>query len=196
MARGLIVTRDRRQGRGRLSSLEMLPEEADEALAWVNAELAEMKIPQTQILAEFNDRLAGIGVSPVSKGAFSRYSVRKAKANRAYAERMRMDADLYDRLGADGAERATVTLSERLKVAIAEVVEKGNLSPKELNALANASRATVTAQRHALELRQKLEAELSAKVAEAQKDLGAIGKAHGISAEAMAKINQRLAGIA
>ena len=66
------------RGRGRLSSLEMLPEAADEALAWANAELRERRMPQAEILRQMNAMLADHGIAPVSVGAFSRYSIRLA----------------------------------------------------------------------------------------------------------------------
>jgi hypothetical protein len=71
----------KRSGRGKLSSIEILPEVCDEDIAWVNAELKERRIPQTEILREFNARIADHGCKPISKGAFSRYSVRKAQGS-------------------------------------------------------------------------------------------------------------------
>lgn len=69
---------NRRAGRGRLSSVDMLPEEAEPDIAWAAQELRERRMPQTEILREFNARLADRGIGAVSKGAFSRYSVRAA----------------------------------------------------------------------------------------------------------------------
>lgn len=71
--------RARRDGRGRLSSVEMLPAECREDVVWVNAELRERTIPQTEILDRFNARLSAKGQPPISKGAFSRYSVRVSR---------------------------------------------------------------------------------------------------------------------
>ncbi|MBB99178.1 MAG: hypothetical protein CML67_06530 [Rhodobacteraceae bacterium] len=188
--------RRRRAGRGRLSSMEMLPEEADADLVWVNEELRESKRPQVAILAEFNARLADRGIGAISKGAFSRYSVRRAREWREYDERLRLSKALCESMGPDGADRMTVALSERIKMAADGLLAQGNLSAKEISALANANRAAVTAQRHAADLRRSLEDEHKQKVAEAAKDVSRIGKAHGVSEEAMQKITQRLAGIA
>ncbi|MBC2858741.1 phage protein Gp27 family protein [Stappia sp. 28M-7] len=186
----------RRRGRGRLSSMEMLPEEADADLAWVNTELREGKRPQTIILAEFNARLADRGIASISKGAFSRYSVRRAREWRDYDERLRLSKALCESMGPDGADRMTIALSERIKMAADALLAQGDLSAKEINALANANRSAVSAQRHAAELRRSLEDEHKRKVAEAAKDVSRIGKAHGVSEEAMQLITQRLAGIA
>lgn len=186
----------RRQGRGRLSTLEMLPEEADADLAWLNEELREGKRLQIDILAEFNSRLADHGIAPISKGTFSRYSVKKAMQWREHDERLRLSKALCEGMGPDGADTMTVAVSERIKMAVDGMLAEGNLSAKEINALASANRAAVTAQRHAAELRRSLEEEHKRKVAEATKEVAKIGKSHGVSDEAMKKITQRLAGIA
>ncbi len=83
MAEDQTAPADRRSGRGRLSSIDMLPEICDEDIAWANTELRERKMPQTEILAQFNARLADKGIRGVSKGAFSRYSVRNSTQRRA-----------------------------------------------------------------------------------------------------------------
>lgn len=189
-------TGGRREGRGRLSTMEMLPEEADADLAWVNEALRESKQPQIAILADFNARLADRGIAPISKGAFSRYSVRKAQQWREYDERLRLSKALCEGMGPDGADKMTVAVSERIKMAADALLAQGDLSAKEINALASANRSAVTAQRHAAELRRSLEDEHKRKVAEAAKDVSRIGRAHGVSEEAMQLITQRLAGIA
>lgn len=186
----------RRQGRGRLSTLEQLPEEADADLAWLNVELRAGKRLQIDLLAEFNARLADHGIAPISKGAFSRYSVKKALQWREHDERLRLSRALCEGMGPDGADTMTVAVSERLKMAVDAMLAEGNLSAKEINALASANRAAVTAQRHAAELRRSLEEEHRKKVAEAAKEVASIGKVHGVSDEAMRLITQRLAGIA
>lgn len=79
----------RRSGRGVLSSIERLPETCDEDIAWANAELRERRMPQTEILRQFNARLADKGLKGVSKGTFSRYSVRLAVAAKEVEQRSR-----------------------------------------------------------------------------------------------------------
>ncbi|MES2755601.1 MAG: phage protein Gp27 family protein, partial [Pseudomonadota bacterium] len=67
-----------REGRGRLSSIDLLPDDAEAEIIWALEELRERRQPQVAILAEFNARLADRGVAGVSKSAFSRWSIRKA----------------------------------------------------------------------------------------------------------------------
>ncbi|WPJ68003.1 hypothetical protein STOPSMEL_27 [Sinorhizobium phage StopSmel] len=185
---------ERQQGRGRLSTLEMLPEEAEADLVWLNEELRESKRPQVAILAEFNSRLADRGIAPISKGTFSRYSVKKARQWREYDERLRLSKALCEGMGPDGADTMTVAISERLKMAADELLAKGNLSAKEIAALANANRAAVTAQRHSAELRRLLEAEYAERLKRAAQDVAGIAKKAGVSDETMEEINRRLVG--
>ena len=68
---------DRREGRGRLSSIDLLPEEAEEDVVWALEQLRARNLPQTVILAEFNERLADKGIEAISKSSWSRYAVLK-----------------------------------------------------------------------------------------------------------------------
>lgn len=185
---------ERQQGRGRLSTLEMLPEEADSDLAWLNEELREGKRPQVAILAEFNSRLADRGIAPISKGTFSRYSVKKARQWREYDERLRLSKALCEGMGPDGADTMTVAVAERIKMAADALLAEGNLSAKEINALASANRAAITAQRHSAELRRSLETEFSERMKKAAREVADVAKNAGVSDETMAEINRRLMG--
>lgn len=185
---------EREPGRGRLSTLEMLPEEAEADLVWLNEELRDGKRPQVAILADFNARLADRGIGPISKGTFSRYSVKKARQWREYDERLRLSRALCEGMGADGADTMTVAISERIKMAADALLSEGNLSAKEISALANANRAAITAQRHSAELRRLLEVEFTERLKRAAQDVAGIAKQAGVSDETMEKITQRLAG--
>jgi len=63
-------------------SIDMLPPSCEEDILWVKAELDARQTPQTDILDAFNVRLAEKGEGPISKGAFSRYSVNAATLRR------------------------------------------------------------------------------------------------------------------
>lgn len=184
----------RRKGRGRLSSLEMLPEQADEDLLWLHDELRSSKRPQTAIRKEFNARLADLGIAPISTGTFSRYSVRKAREWREYDERQRLARDLVETMGPDGADKMSVAVSERLKMAVDGLLSEGNLGPKEIAALARANRAAVAAQRDAIELRRSLEEEQRKKLQKVAEEVAEVAAKAGISEETMAEINRRIVG--
>lgn len=60
--------------RGRLGAVELLPPTADEAVAWAEAEIRKRQLTQVSIHAEFNRRLAALGLSAVSQSAFNRWA--------------------------------------------------------------------------------------------------------------------------
>ena len=52
-------------GRGRLSSIELLPDEAEPDIVWANEQLRERTMPANAILTEFNKRLADRGIGSI-----------------------------------------------------------------------------------------------------------------------------------
>lgn len=133
---------ERREGRGRLSSIDLLPEECDEDIAWANAELRERKMPQTEILRQFNARLADRGVKGISKGAFSRYSVRVAIEMRRIDASRQITNEVLSRLAPGERSDSMIAAVELLKHRIIEMVMgEDEPDPKAL------SQATLALQR-------------------------------------------------
>lgn len=64
--------------RGRLSSIDLLPDEAFPVVKAAIAALSERRRTQEDIRDELNTHLLGMGLDPVSKSAFSRYSLHLA----------------------------------------------------------------------------------------------------------------------
>jgi hypothetical protein len=159
-------------GRGRLSSIEMLPDEAEPDIIWANEQLRERQMPAKAILVEFNKRLADRGIGPISKSAWGRYSVRKAIQFRKHDEARRMSAELVAQLGADGADEVTVMVAELIKVAMFETLEGGNLNTKGIMELARGLQSVVGAQKTSAEHRRKLQEGLLAKVDKAIEKAG------------------------
>lgn len=200
----------RREGRGRLSSIEMLPEECDEDIAWANTELREKKMPQTEILRQFNARLADRGLKGVSKGAFSRWSVRVAiEMRKLQASRQIMDVVLA-RLEPGERSDSMIAATELLKYRILEqVMSEDEPDPKLLlNATLALQRLSSTVAREtAVQRRDKqdqvAEAERQAaqeKLALAEADAAArvekIAGEAGLNADRIAAIRKGVLGLA
>ena len=186
--------RDRGEGRGRLSSIELLPEEAEPDIAWANEQLRARDKPSNVILAEFNARLADRGIGGISKSAWGRYSVRKAVQFRKHEEARRMSAELVSQLGSDGADEVTVMVAELIKVAMFELLEKGQLGAKSVMELARGLQAVVGAQKTSAEHRRKLQDDVLAKVDKAIEKAG--GESGGADAQAvLKKIREDVYGI-
>lgn len=136
----------RRDGRGPLSSIDLLAPEADADVQWAVRELMARKRTQQDILFELNDRLAVIGFGPVSPASFNRFSVRRHAMTRRLAEVREISAAVADSLGPEKADNVTVTLVQLIKQAALEILENGAIDPKGLMEVSRALNAAVAAQ--------------------------------------------------
>lgn len=182
----------RRQGRGRLSTIDLLPDEAQPDVEWALEELRERKMHQTDILREFNRRLDARGIEPISKSAFSRYAVRKAIQFRKLDEARRISGELVEALGADGADDLTIAVGEMLKLSAMQILEGGDHSPKDIMELARAIQAATGAQKTSAEHRRRMEERLAEKLDEA---VDSVAKVKGITAETAEAIKAQILGV-
>lgn len=189
------MTDDRREGRGRLSSIDTLPDEAEGDIVWALEQLRERTMPQNAILDEFNARLADRGIGKVSKSAFSRWSVRKALQFRRLDEVRAITGDIVGGLGTDGADEVTVAVAEMLKVAVFETLETGQLEPKGIMELSRALGAAVSAQKTSTEHRRKLEERVAAQVNDAMEKIDVAAREAGLAADRVAQIRRDVLGV-
>ena len=207
-AQGERANSGRRAGRGKLSTIEMLPEAADEAIAWANQALRDRAMPQTEILRQFNAMLADHGIKGVSKGAFSRYSIRVAiEARKLEASRQMTDA-ILSRLAPGERSDSTIAATELLKFRILEMVtNEEEPDPKLLNIASLAlSRMSMTALRetHGQRL-DKADQREESKLAQAEREkreaaetadtVEKIASEAGLSADRVAAIRKGVLGL-
>lgn len=186
---------DRREGRGRLSSIDRLPEEAEPEILWALEQLRERKLEQTEILAEFNARLAALGIDQViSKSAFNRYSVRKAISYRTISNAREITNDIFASIGVAGADETTMVLAELVKAQIFEIVEKGSLAPKDVKALGTTLRDLATANRASADHRKRLEEKEAAVQAVAEHAEEAMRSA-GLPAARIKQLREEFLGV-
>jgi hypothetical protein len=196
------MAREQRRGRGRLSSIDLLPEWADESKLWAFTALKEGRRTQVEILAEFNERLAaaalanGIGKAPkISLSAFNRRALRLAAMGRRLEETREIAGALTDRLGPGEADELTVMVAETIKTLVFEILEdrgEGGLGPKGAMELARALQAAVSAQSVSAERRRRIEAELKDRASAA---IDKAAKQAGLSAEQIARIRRDVLGV-
>lgn len=179
------------RGRGRLSSVEMLPPEASDDVLWANQELYARKRPISEIFAEFNGRLEAKGIPPISRTAFYARSTKVADVQRRMREKREMFAGLSDEFGAEDIDQNNVMLGDFIMTLISELVDDaaGRRTPKDAMELAKAYNAVIAGQKVSAERRVKLQAELASKTEKAVRE---VGKQQGWSADtvdaALAKI--------
>lgn len=191
------MTEDRR-GRGRLNSLELLPEEAQDDVIWAVGQLNERRRSTADILFELNDRLEVKGIQPISKSAFYRRSARLAKRVMQLEERRYIYAGIAEKLTPEEVGRNDVVLGEFLKALIDDLLDKEGTDSKSAMELARAYKDTVVAQRHSAEHRRKAEEEAKAKLLKAVDQATGAATGEGDKPDGMAvikKIREEIYGI-
>lgn len=205
------------EGRGRLSSIELLGEDYDDILTWAAGELRDRSKLQTDILGELNRQLQaraeGIGdtdFKPISRSAFSRYSVRLAGIARRLEHTREISRVLTERLQPGDTDTVTIALAEAIKTTVFEAIgEAGDagLGMMDLNFAASALKSAVAAQKTSAENRQKIEAEIARKADEATRAAAAalaeraanavtaVATEAGLSADTIAQLRRDFLGI-
>jgi len=187
--------------RGQLSSIELLGEDYEDIVAWAAAELRERKRLATVILAEFNDRLEvrareiGEPFKPISKSAFSRYSVRLSKLARRLEGVREISRVLTDRLQPGDTDHTTIALAEMIKTAVFEGIGEAGESGLDmmgLNFAASALKSAVGAQKTSAELRERAERKAAERAAAA---VDQVARAAGMTADTVDAIKAKILGI-
>lgn len=189
------MSRERREGRGHLSTIDMLPEEAEEDVVWALEELRAKRLPQTTILEEFNLRLADRGIEAISKSAFNRFAVRKAIQFKKMDEVRRISSELVDSLGAEGPDEVTVAVAEMLKVAMYQILEDGELEPKQVMELSRALQSAVGAQSKSDDYRRQLERRVAQQVEAAADRAEQLVREAGLPGDTIAQIRREFLGV-
>lgn len=185
-------------GKDRLSSIDLLPPEAEEDVAWAFAELRARKKTKEEIHESFNLRLAVKGLGPISRSAFSRASVRTARMAGRLGEVREIATALASRFEDGGDEDLTLLVSETIKSLIFEMLENaGKLKADGLTAemmanLATALKSAEQAKKVTADTRKVIEANFKKK-ADAAIDSAAGVK--GLSSEAKAEFRRLLFGV-
>jgi hypothetical protein len=183
------------QGRGRLSTIDLLPPEATPDIQWAVDELLAKERTQVDILEEFNQRLAVLGLEPISVGAFSRHSMRIAAQTRRMKEAQDITTAIASRFGPDNADRMTTGLVAILKQAVFEIGETGKHDPENILFLARSLQALVGAQKTSADVRRLAEKELDAKLKATAKAVDSIAKEKGLTRETIDAIKGTILGV-
>jgi len=136
-----------KEGRGRLSSIDLLPPEADAEIAWAVQELLGRDRSQADILFELNDKLEVIGCERISRSAFNRYSMRKAMATRQLNEVREIGAAVAEALGPEKGDDVTIMLVQLIKQVAMDIIQRGNVNSKSLQEISRALASAQAAQK-------------------------------------------------
>lgn len=180
--------------RPRPTAVDQLPEECEGIVAWAAQELAKTGRAQTDIYAEFRKKLIalqgelGLGFDIPHYSSFTRHNTRvKALMDRQRRAQMIADAVVT---GSDGQDedrlaRATVRMLRTLIFEMMEGAVDGGFKPKEAASAAQALRHLAAAENASTARLEKIKAQTKEVVE-------AVGRAKGVTQEAMDEINRRL----
>lgn len=180
-------------GRGRLSKIDMLPDEANDAILWLNEQLRERRMTQVEIRDQFNSMLCDLKISKISKGAFSRYSNSKAAVFKEIEETHSLALELAQSMGMDSAAKSTQAIAQMTRSASLKLLEKGKLTPQDIVYLTKSLKEAAAAEKISVELRIEIEKETLAKAA---KEASKSAKKAGVSDEALKIIERDVLGLA
>ncbi|MDD7908549.1 DUF3486 family protein [Pseudovibrio exalbescens] len=187
----------KRKGRGRLSSLDLLPPEASSLVDWAAAELANRDRTQQEILEEFNGKLIAIDptIQPISKSAFNRHAVKLATMQRRMKESQSIAKSLAGQMKADAVDDLTIMASQAVKTLVFEILTsagEAGISPKAAMELASALRSAVQAQAVSTRRRKEIEKEFEKKTDQA---LEQTAKVAGLTSDQVKKLRGEFLGL-
>lgn len=190
-----------RRGRGRLSSIDMLPEECEPAISWAAHELAARKRSLTDIYQEFKEKLIavqgelGLAFDIPAFASFHRHSVRQSAMTRRLEQTREIASTISDRFDAEASDDLTLIAAEAIKTLVFELLTnagEAGFSPKEAAELARALQSTLAAQNVSTLRRQKVEAEFQNK---AEEVIEKVAQEKGLSSEIIDQMRREFLGV-
>lgn len=194
-----------RPGRGRLSSIDLLPREVDDIVAWAADELGNRDRTQFDIYQEFVQKLeermaefhGELEFDIPGLRSFNRHAVRLSRMSRMLDETREIASVMAAKFDPQKSDDMTVTTAETIKALVLYMIHaaKGEITlaaSKNVMELASAFRSAQQAQGVSSDRRRKAEIEFKAKVQEA---VTTVAKAKGLSAETVEAIQAQVLGI-
>lgn len=189
-------------GRGRLSSFDTLPSEADGIVAWAAGELADRDKTQTEIYAEFVARCQALMAEHRGElefripafSSFNRFSLRQARLSRRLDQTREIVAVLAEKHDAKASDDLTIIAGEMIKSVVLHMLGDAadGIAPKQLKELADAFRSAQAAQNLSSTRKAKETAQLQEKLGAA---VEAVAKAKGLTAETAEQIKAEILGV-
>ncbi len=183
-----------RETPGRLSSIDLVPEEGRDDVIWALGQLNERSRSQADILSELNGRLADKGLDPISKSAFNRRAVRIYMHTKRTEDMCAVFERIAPKLTPESMDKGNLVIGEAIKMLVLEMTEAGvdGIDAKGIAALAQAYVASIRGQKMSGDLRKQMLAEFDAKASAA---IDAVAKQRGLSAEVAKDIRAQILGV-
>ncbi|PRA87934.1 hypothetical protein CQ054_05920 [Ochrobactrum sp. MYb29] len=191
----------RQRGRGRLSSIDLLPPECDHVITWAAQQFADRERTLVDIYADFKTKLIaiqgeqGVAFDIPAFSSFHRHSVRLAQMTRRLEQTREIAATMSERFDPETSDDLTLVAAEAIKTLIYELLESAGdagINPKGAMELANALRAASAAQSVSTARRLKVEAEFADKT---EKALEKVAQEKGLSSDTVAQLRREFLGV-
>jgi Protein of unknown function (DUF3486) len=183
--------------RGRLSSLDLLPEEAQLDVMWACDELKARRMPQLRILAELNKRLADRGIGKISKSSLNRKSLWLMTHGGAAIDTRDLMGEMHRRIKEQPDADVDVILDEMAKTIMFDILVNAQLSEdgatmELLLQLATGLRKLAAARKDSDVVREKREKRIAETATEAVEKAG---QAKGLTRDTIENIKSQILGI-
>lgn len=191
------------KGRGRLSSLDLLPPECDGIITWAAQELSNLDRTQTEIYAEFVSKCEALMAEHRGElefkipafSSFNRYAIRMARQTRRLDQTRAIVATLSEKFNAAESDNLTIMAAETIKALVFNMLaeaDEDSANPLGVMQLSAAFKQAVQAQSISSDRRRKVEADFAAKVETA---VTTVARTKGLTAETAEAIKAQILGV-
>lgn len=182
--------------RGRLSSIDLLPEVAQPDIAWAYEEIKARNKPQNIILDELNARLADRGLQGISKSAFNRRVLWLMGVGDSMMKAREIAGIMAEKLDKAPEGDVGLLLNEMVKTIVFDILSGAQLNDKvTMNMAVNAATALdklENARKISVETRARIARDFQRKASDA---VDQVAKSAGLSAATVTKIKEQLLGV-
>lgn len=191
------------KGRGRLSSLDLLPPECDGIITWAAGELSNLDRTQTEIYADFVAKCEALMAEHRGElefkipafSSFNRYAIRMARQTRRLDQTRAIVATLSEKFNAAESDNLTIMAAETIKALVFNMLaeaDEDSANPLGVMQLSAAFKQAVQAQSISSDRRRKVEADFAAKVETA---VTTVARTRGLTAETAEAIKAQILGV-
>lgn len=188
----------RKTRRGRLSTIDLLPDEAQPYVMAAMQALKERKREQEAIREELNNHLLSLGARPISKSAFNRKALWLAGYGEQLIQAREVAAVLAEKLDKAPEGDVGLLLNETVKMIVYDIVMQGSIDDGSAS-LEMAKDAALALYR--LEHARKVSIVTRKKILDdfgeqAKKAVDSVAKVRGLTAETAEDIKAKILGVA
>ena len=193
----MSAVEDTRPKRGRLSSIDLLPDEARPHVIAALTALKERRRTQEEIREELNSHLLALGLDPISRTAFNRKALQIAAFGQELIQAREIAAILAEKLGDAPEGDVGLLLNETLKTMVYDLI-MGTALDDEAASVKMMNQAALTlfrleqARKISVVTRKRIIDDFAVKAGEAVEQAA---KAKGLSHDTVEDIKSKILGI-